>query len=165
MLKKLMFVAAFLGLAGLSANVYAQEGGSNSLTDASRDITIKLMYNQDAVTHATGTVVTFVGAPTATYPGLSVSTTVTPYNIGVAGVVYGKTLPANGWGYIQTHGYNPAVNVASATLLGDLLWTSATAGSAAAHSGVSVSSEATSAFGIALSVNASSAAIPALILR
>lgn len=162
MLRKLLCVTAFLGLAGLSV-AYAQPGGINDLTNAHRDIQIKRVYNQDAVTHATGTVVVYVGYPTATYPGLSVSTTNTPYDGAFAGVVYGKTLPASDWGYIQIQGYNPAVYIGSATAMGDRLWTSATTGYLAAHTGVDTASESLKAVGVALSVNASSTTIPVLL--
>lgn len=164
LIKKLMFVTAFLGLAALSVSkVSAQQGGGISQTDANRDLQIKRVYNQDAIAHATGTVMVYVGAPTASYPGLSVSTTVTPYDSSFAGVVYQTPIPASDWGFIQIQGYNPAVLITSATLKGDLLWPSATAGKFAANSAVFVASESCRAVGMSLSVNASSTSIPAII--
>jgi hypothetical protein len=131
MLRKLWFVTAFLGLAGLSVTV--AHAADNTLTSSDRngDPSLLYVYNADAVAHSTGTLMVYQAG--GTYPGLSVSTTVTANNGLVAGVVVQNQIAANGWGYIKTKGY-AVVNIAVANTAGDALVTSTTAGSAGVYS-------------------------------
>lgn len=125
MLKKLLVFAAFLGLAGLSANVYAQQPvGTNSLTDGDRNGYLEYVYNNDAVAHSTGVLVAYISGG-GTYPGVTVSTIATANSPLVAGVVVGKALPASGWGYIKTHGY-VEIQMQETCTAGDTIITSTT---------------------------------------
>lgn len=125
MLRKLMLVTAFLGLAGLSVTNYVH-AGTNGLTDPDRngDASLLWVLNSDAVAHTTGTVVIYHTA--GTYPGLSVSTTITANSGLGAGVVVQNSLPASGWGWIKTSGY-VEMKVQSGVTAGDTVVTSTTA--------------------------------------
>jgi hypothetical protein len=133
MLRKLLVILAFLGLAGLSVGkVWAQDSGDISLTSGDRNGNRIYVYNSDAVSHSTGTLVIYTNGG-GTYPGISISTSITANDGLVAGVIVEKTIAANGWGWIQTRGY-AVVNIGVANTAGDSLVTSTTAGKAGVYS-------------------------------
>lgn len=127
MKKKLMALSALFGIAlfcGSVALAY-QGGGASQQTDAARNQVLLRVYNADAVEHTEGTVVVWYDGTTA--DGLEVSTTVTANNGLVAGVVPDNyTLPASGWGFIQTSGYHPAIKIQETATAGYTLVTSTT---------------------------------------
>lgn len=170
---RVMLVAALLGLAGIGLyqkDVVADStSGSINLTDGSMNIQKVWVYNQDAVVHTVGSLMCYVPSASATYPGLSVSTTVTSNSGLVAGVVVDATLPANGWGWIQTRGYTDDLKITGTIVVGDGLITTTTAEKAGQYTvllatgNASQTSNAPSVFGRALDSATSSSTIKAIL--
>lgn len=170
---KAVLVSALLGLAVMGlyqSKVGADEGsGSINLTDGSMNVQKVYVYNQDAVEHTVGSVMCYVKSVNATYPGLSVSTTVTSNSGLIAGVVVDKTIPANGWGRIQTRGYHSAVKITGTVVFGDGLITTTTAEKAGQYTvllstgNAAQTSNAPSVFGRALDSATSSDTIKAVL--
>lgn len=134
---KVGLVAALLGFAGMVLTnkkaVADNTSGSISLTDGTMNKQTIFVYNQDAVSHSTGSVMCYIVGPSATYPGLSVSTSATAGDGKVAGIVCDRTIQASSWGFIQTRGYTPALKVTGTVAQGDTLMQSATAEKAGAY--------------------------------
>ena len=126
MLRKLWLVTAFLGLAGLSVtNIHAaQIPGTNTLTDGDRNGYLEYVYNNDAVSHSTGTLMAYFSGG-GTYPGVTVSTLATANSPLAAGVVVEKSIAASSWGWIKTHGY-VEIKMQETCTAGDTIITSTT---------------------------------------
>lgn len=130
-----IIVAAVLavGVVGFVKTVVMAEGNPIlPQTDSARNREYVRVYNEDGVSHASGTVMIYVlpvPAGTATYPGQSVSTTSTGGVVRVAGVVpSSETLNATSWGRLQTFGYHSAILSSSTITAGDALVTSTNTG-------------------------------------
>jgi hypothetical protein len=124
MFKKLVVFAAFLGIAAIARA--DSSSGVNTLTDGTRNLRLLVVHNTDAVDHAAGEVLVYKDD---SYDGVDVSSTTSADNKLVAGVVpSGYTLPASGWGFIQTQGYHPAIKISVSNAAGDMLTTSTTSG-------------------------------------
>lgn len=130
-------------------------------TDYRRNANYIRVYNEDDVAHEAGDVLIYVLPASATYDGLSVSTT-TSASVGrVAGVVpVGETLKASSWGRLQTYGYHPAVTIAVANSEGAELITSSTGEAAGVYSS---GAEHGIVFATALEATTSSTTVKALI--
>lgn len=157
------FAFLFVGVLILALNKKSEATNSNPImaqTSALKNANFASVFNQDAVAHAAGSVVIYSSATVATYPGLSVSTTTTANNPRIAGVVVG-TLPASGWGIIQTYGM-ASVKIAVANSVGDPLATSTTAEQAGVET-IAVSTTTVGAdravLGIALETTTSSTTV------
>lgn len=121
--------ALLLSLMGAVA-VHARSGsGDATETSGGRNVVKEWVYNSDANDHAAGAVVIYTSGG-GTYPGVSVTTTTSANSGLVAGVVVDRTLPGNGWGFIQVTGYCATVNVDFDVTAGDTLVTSTTSAKA-----------------------------------
>lgn len=158
---------AFVGLATVKSVSATHTNPSLSTTEAKRNANYVYVYNEDAADHEAGDVCIYVLPASATYPGLSVSTTTTANVARVAGVVpYGETLKASKWGRLQTYGYHPAVTIAVANSAGDGLITSTTAEAAGVLSIATSTTTVTAdhaVFGIALEATTSSTTVKTLL--
>ena len=166
--KKIVLFIATLGIVGLlGSRVSAyQQGGAAGTTDAGRAVELLWVHNDDAVAHEAGDVVVWHDG---SYDGIGVSTSVTANSSLVAGVVpYGYTLPASDWGFIQTHGYHPAITIAVANSAGDSLVTSTTAEAAGVATIAAATTTVTAqvaVFATALEATTSSTTVKGFIIK
>lgn len=163
MFKALLFAMAF----GSGVSAFAANNPVISSTDYRRNAEYIRVYNEDAVAHEAGDVLIYVVPASATYDGLSVSTTSTAAVPRVAGVVpVGETLRASSWGRLQVYGYHPAITIAVANSAGDALVTSTTAEAAGVYT-LATSTSTVGAdfgvFGVALEATTSSTTVAGLI--
>jgi hypothetical protein len=155
-------------LFAIAPRVYATNSNPIMAADeARRNANYVTVYNEDTVAHEAGDVCIYVLPASATYPGLSVSTTSTANVVRVAGVVpYGETLAASSWGRLQVYGYHRAVTIAVANSEGDALVTSTTGEAAGVYtlatSTTTVGADK-SVFGVALEATTSSTTVKALL--
>lgn len=155
MFKKLVLVAAFLGLTGV---VHANQGsGDMTLTSGGRNAEYLRVYNGDAYqTREIGDVVVYVDG---TYDGVEIGTTTTVNNALVAGVVAHADIAPLTWGWIQVAGYNDDIACDTAVAAGDSLITSGTAEASTSFTvliATSTSPEDHGVFAVALADDSSS---------
>lgn len=113
----LFLLAGVFGVSMFTQSSYATSGGNIGPNDANkRNSNWLWVYNTDNVAHEPGDVVVWKDGD---HDGLDIATTTSYANMLVAGVVVGSTISATSWGFIQTHGYCPLVNLSSAVAAGD----------------------------------------------
>lgn len=125
MIKKLAYLAVFLGLGAFLSQVPVKQAeayqftGISTNTDANRHRQLLWVYNAEASTAlANGDVVQWYDGTVA--DGLEVKLAADEDTNLVAGVSIGA-IPAVSWGLIQTHGYHAAIKVETATTAADAL--------------------------------------------